>query len=220
LEAETNYFNVKEIAFMSNKKPGYTIQGTAIYIIRHGETDWNSTGRLQGCEDIELNDIGREQAIQIARCLESESWDIIISSPLKRAYETAQIIASRLSLPDIRVIDELRERDYGSASGLLPEERRARFPNGEIPGQEDFEHLRKRAMGALTEIAKEHRGKRIMVISHGAFTNSILYTLSNGEFGSYKTRLKNGCINKIIHQGNAWSVEFYNKTAEEFLNTM
>ena len=190
---------------------------TTILIIRHGETDWNSSGRLQGCEDIELNDAGREQAHKLALYLKREPWDVIVSSPLKRAYETACIIASYVSLQDIQVIDQLKERNYGLASGLLPEERRNRFPDGTIPGQEEFEHLRNRAMDTLTRIASDHAGKRIIVVSHGALTNSILYTLSEGEFGSFKTRLKNGCMNKILHQHNVWSVVFYNKTADELI---
>ena len=193
---------------------------TTVCIIRHGETDWNSLGKLQGLEDIALNDLGREQAVQTSRYFETEPWDIIVSSPLKRAYETAQIIASRLSIPTVHVVDEITERSYGSASGLLPEERRSRFPDGVIPDQEDFEHLRQRAMTGLTKIANDFQGKRIIVVSHGGLTNSILYSLSGGEFGSFKTRLKNGSINKIHLLNNIWSVEFYNKTADELLNTM
>jgi uncharacterized phosphatase len=191
---------------------------TTICIIRHGETDWNSLGKLQGTEDIELNDPGREQAIQTARYFETEPWDIMVSSPLKRAYETAQIIASRISITTIHVVDEIKERSYGSASGLLPDERRRLFPNGIIPDQEDFEHLRQRAMIGLTKIATDFKGKKIIVVSHGGLTNSILYTLSGGEFGSFKTRLNNGCINKISLQNNKWTIDFYNKTAEELLN--
>lgn len=187
---------------------------TTICIVRHGETDWNSSGRLQGSEDIELNNLGREQAIQIARYFETEPWDVVVSSPLKRAFETAQIIASRIEIPTVHVVVEIIERSYGSASGLLPEERRHRFPTG-IPDQEDFEHLRERAMIGLTKIANDFTGKRIIVVSHGGLTNSILYTLSDGEFGSFKTRLKNGCINKLELKNNQWSVEFYNKTIEE-----
>jgi len=190
---------------------------TIICIIRHGETDWNSSGRLQGTEDIELNDLGRKQAIETARYFETEHWDIMVSSPLKRAFETAQIIASRLSIPTVHVVDEIKERSYGSASGLLPEERRSRFPDGVIPDQEEFEHLRQRAMTGLTKIATDFMGKRIVIVSHGGLTNSILYSLSSGEFGSFKTRLKNGCINKLKFQNNIWSVEFYNKTAYELL---
>jgi uncharacterized phosphatase len=81
---------------MSTKEPDNSTEITTICIIRHGETDWNSSGRLQGREDIELNDLGRRQAIQTSGYFETESWDVIVSSPLKRAYETAQIIASLL----------------------------------------------------------------------------------------------------------------------------
>jgi uncharacterized phosphatase len=189
------------------------VNATVICIVRHGETDWNAQGRLQGREDIELNEAGRQQARKIARYLSSEHWDVIVSSPLKRAYETARIVAPILLISEIKVEGQITERDYGEASGLWPEERRSRFPDA-IPGQEDFELLRQRAMKGLEKIVKEHTGKRIVVISHGALTNSILYTLSGGEFGSFKTRLKNGCINQISVQDGKWTVDFYNKTVE------
>lgn len=192
------------------KDPG---NETVICIVRHGETDWNAQGRLQGREDIELNDLGRQQAHKIAVYLGREHWDAVVSSPLKRAYETAQIIARLLSVSEIEVEEQITERDYGEASGLWPEDRKSRFPDG-IPGQEDFELLRQRAMSALERIVNTHLGKRIVVISHGALTNTILYTLSGGEFGSFKTRLKNGCINQIKVREGHWTVDFYNKTAE------
>lgn len=193
---------------------------TTICIIRHGETDWNSLGKLQGLEDIELNELGREQARETARYFETEAWDVVVSSPLKRAFETAQIIADRLSISTVQVVAEIVERSYGSASGLLPAERKSLFPDGIIPDQEGFEHLRERAMVGLNKIAADFEGKRVIVVSHGGLTNSILYSLSNGEFGSFKTRLKNGSVNKIILQNNTWSVEFYNKTTEELLKSM
>lgn len=189
---------------------------TTICIIRHGETDWNTAGKLQGHEDIELNDLGRTQAIQSAHYFESGHWDAIVSSPLKRAYETAKIIGEILSISKIYVVDEIIERSYGSASGLLPDERRNRFPDG-IPDQEEFEHLRQRAMKGLNKIANEFKGKRVIVVSHGGLINSILYTLSGGEFGSFKTRLKNGCFNMVVLQDNKWIIEFYNKTIEELV---
>jgi uncharacterized phosphatase len=196
------------------------ISPTIICIIRHGETDWNTLGILQGLEDTDLNESGRNQAIEAARYFETKSWNVIVSSPLKRAYETARIIADKISIPTIHIVDEFAERSYGDASGLLPEERRKRFPDGKIPGQEDFEHLRNRGMAGLNKIASDFRGKRIIIVSHGGLTNSILYSLSGGEYGSFKTRLKNGCINKIIFKNNTWLVEFYNKTTKELLNTM
>jgi uncharacterized phosphatase len=188
---------------------------TTICIIRHGETDWNSSGRLQGCEDIELNENGRNQGKQVAGYLKRFHWDVIITSPLKRASETAEIISRELELHELIINDSLRERDYGKASGLLPEERHSLFPDGVFPDQESFEHLRERAIIALNAIADKYTGKRIVVVSHGAFTNSILYTISGGEFGSFKTRLKNGCINLLHHNGLIWNVVYFNKTADE-----
>jgi uncharacterized phosphatase len=192
-------------------------QKTTICILRHGETDWNAQGKLQGREDVELNNAGRAQAQDISEYFKTEPWDVVVSSPLKRAYETAQIIATNIGIAKVHVFQEIIERDYGSASGLLPEERKAKFPDGS-PDQEDFEHLRVRAMDGITKIATEFAGKKIIVVAHGGLTNSILYTLSSGAFGSFKTRLKNGCINKIIYTNNHWIVDFYNKTAEELLN--
>jgi uncharacterized phosphatase len=193
---------------------------TTICIIRHGETDWNATGKLQGREDVPLNELGLIQAHETSLYFETESWDVIVSSPLARAHTTAQIIASHLSIPTIYVVDEFIERDYGSAAGLLPEDRRSSFPDGVYPGQEEFEDLRQRAMMGLSKIVEKFKGKRIIIVSHGGLTNSILYTLSEGEYGSFKTRLKNSSINKIVIKDYIWSVEFYNKTAEELLNPM
>ncbi|MDP4290668.1 MAG: histidine phosphatase family protein [Bacteroidota bacterium] len=193
---------------------------TTICIIRHGETDWNASGKLQGREDIALNDLGRAQAIQTSRYFEREPWDIMVSSPLLRAYETAQIIASRLKIATVHVVDEIKERDYGSASGLMPDERHKRFPNGIIPDQEEFEVLRQRAMKGLLKIAGNFQGEKIIAVSHGGLINSILYTISGGEFGSFKTRLKNGCINRLILCDNIWTVDFYNQTVEDLMNPM
>jgi uncharacterized phosphatase len=144
-------------------------------------------------------------------------WDMIYSSPLQRAFETASIIAGQLGLPEIYREEDLKERDYGAASGLLPEERRLRFSDGVIPGQEDFELLRLRAMNVLNRIALQQNGKRILVVAHGAITNAMLYSLSGGAYGSFKTRLKNGCVNLMLHDNKKWTVLFYNRTVQELI---
>jgi uncharacterized phosphatase len=189
---------------------------TTICLIRHGETDWNASGKLQGQTDIELNDFGREQALQVSRYFKTEKWDILVSSPLKRAIKTAEIIASQINLPDIHIVDDIKERGYGAAEGLMHDERHRLFPKS-IPGQEDFELLCRRAMNGITNIANDFSGKKIIVVSHGGLINSILYKLSSGEFGSFKTRLRNACINKISIKENCWKVEFYNRTVDELL---
>ena len=74
---------------------------TEICLVRHGQTDWNFQEIIQGREDIPLNEVGKKQASQSAAALQAESWDIIISSPLIRAQETAKEIAGAIGLPSI-----------------------------------------------------------------------------------------------------------------------
>mgnify|MGYP000626705443 CR=1 FL=1 len=89
-----------------------------LYLVRHGETDWNLERRIQGSTDIPLNNTGREQARVTGRLLSSRHWDAIYSSPLSRARETAEIIASEVGLPGPTPVDALVERAYGEAEGL------------------------------------------------------------------------------------------------------
>jgi uncharacterized phosphatase len=196
----------------------FKTEKTTVCIIRHGETNWNASGRLQGCEDVAMNERGRIQARLAANYLSSYSWDTIFSSPLQRALETAEIINKKINLPQIQISDALKERNYGEASGLLPDERRIRFPDGIIPGQEDFDHLKERAMHALNSIVRDYSGKKLLIVTHGAFTNSILYSVSEGAFGSFKTRLKNGCLNLLeFNKQQQWNVVFFNKTPDELI---
>ncbi|MET0318796.1 MAG: histidine phosphatase family protein, partial [Rhodococcus fascians] len=71
---------------------------TFLALVRHGETDWNLHGRLQGSSDIPLNDTGRAQAREAVYELSDHSWDLLVSSPLSRAAETADIIGSHLGI--------------------------------------------------------------------------------------------------------------------------
>ena len=91
---------------------------TELYLVRHGETDWNRQRRIQGLTDIPLNDAGREQARETGSVLGRRPFDGIFSSPLGRALETARIIAGEVGLPEPGVIDALAERNYGEAEGM------------------------------------------------------------------------------------------------------
>ncbi|MTA30323.1 MAG: histidine phosphatase family protein, partial [Actinobacteria bacterium] len=77
---------------------------TIIGLLRHGQTDWNVDMRLQGVSDIPLNDYGREQANTAAEVLSSSTWEMIVSSPLSRALETANIVASKLGFENVDVL--------------------------------------------------------------------------------------------------------------------
>ncbi|HEX7834200.1 MAG TPA: histidine phosphatase family protein, partial [Pseudolysinimonas sp.] len=97
--------------------------------IRHGQTDWNRDDRLQGSTDIPLNDAGRAQAHEAAELLRSGDWEAVVSSPLVRARETAQIIADQLRIELGPAYPELVERDYGSLEGESSSEWVARHPD-------------------------------------------------------------------------------------------
>jgi uncharacterized phosphatase len=185
---------------------------TEICLIRHGETDWNSKGRLQGREDIELNDRGREQARVCGLFLKKQQWDIIASSPLKRAKETSSIIGEYLGIYDIMEMEAFIERDFGSGSGLTREEIEKKFKVLMVPDAELFESVQERTLNGLKELVGQFADKKIIVVAHGGVINSILATLSNGEIGTGKTRLKNVCLNYITYQEGEWELKGYNLT--------
>lgn len=88
-----------------------------LYFVRHGQTDWNAQGKIQGSTDIPLNDTGREQAMEAQKKLNDVLFNHAISSPLVRAYETAQIILNDRPL-EIITDDRLKERDFGECEGM------------------------------------------------------------------------------------------------------
>ena len=139
---------------------------TWLLLARHGETDWNREGRWQGHTDVELNERGREQARALARQLADEPIDVIYASDLRRAHETALIVAEakRMAVVTDR---GLREIDVGRWSGHTPDEIAQRFPG--MPrhdGETDEAHLA-RVVEAFTRIASAHVGQRVLVVSHG-----------------------------------------------------
>mgnify|MGYP005782903757 FL=1 len=94
-----------------------------ILITRHGQTDWNVLGKIQGQTDIELNDNGRQQAKETGELIKNENIDIIITSPLKRAKETAKIINENFNVTIIED-NRLMERNFGKSEGLTKDDRR------------------------------------------------------------------------------------------------
>ena len=186
-----------------------------ICLVRHGETEWNNLGKLQGREDIPLNMVGINQIKDTVNYLKDFRWDIIITSPLLRAKESAEIIAKEIINVKIVEDDDFKERDYGKASGMTSEERKLHFPDGIWTGVESSEQLRNRTVKALLKYINEYKGKNIIIVSHGAAINSILTHFSKDEIGTGKTTLKNACMTLIEVIDNELKIIFYNKTVEE-----
>ena len=187
-----------------------------ICVIRHGETDWNAAGRIQGREDIPLNENGRKQAEQCGLALKNQGeWDVVVTSPLLRARQTAEIIAELLNIAEIIVDDDLIEMDYGMASGKTREECAVLFPDGEWDVVESREVLRDRVYGAVMRNADKFSPKNILLVSHGGAINALLAKMTDGEIGSGKTRLKNGCMNMFTYEAGRLEMVFYNKAWDE-----
>jgi probable phosphoglycerate mutase len=148
---------------------------TTILLARHGETDWNREGRFQGHADPPLNETGRAQAAELAAGLKDVELAAVYSSSLRRALETARIVASEHGLESIPV-DALREVDVGSWQGLTRADIEAQFPEQFArwldydQGWEDgesYEEMGRRAVAALLELAAAHEGERILAVTHG-----------------------------------------------------
>ncbi len=147
---------------------------TTFALVRHGQTDWNAALRIQGRSDIPLNDTGRGQAVAAVGALSSYDWDFLVSSPLSRAAETADLIADGLGLTVTQRLPSLVERDYGLAEGLgagaaLDALREPGGPtgNGGFRGAETEGHVADRGVEALRMLARDYPGARIIVVSHG-----------------------------------------------------
>jgi len=152
-----------------------------IILIRHGETAWNAERRLQGHLDISLNAEGERQARLLAGALAAEPLDLIVSSDLQRARQTAQAVATLRGMP-LHVEPGLRERCYGGFEGLLYSEIEQRFPaefaawqardvdailpSGKNCG-ESFRQFYERATGAILGLAQAYPGRNIAMVAHG-----------------------------------------------------
>jgi 2,3-bisphosphoglycerate-dependent phosphoglycerate mutase len=151
---------------------------TTLVLARHGETDWNREHRLQGWADPPLNEVGRDQARELAEALGGERFDAVYSSDLRRAAETARIVASRLGLGSVIEDVSLREVDLGSWSGRLRDEivdgRRATGDG------ESREQHRDRVVAGVLRLAAAHEGERLLVVSHGGSLRA-LEAFATGE---------------------------------------
>ncbi len=158
-----------------------------IYIVRHGQTLWNQGKRLQGSTDIELNDNGRDLAVKTGIALKNTRIDVIYSSPLKRAYETASLIRGDRDI-DIITDDRIRELSFGHFEGqnfseLIKDENLTfrhffKQPHLYKPADdgESLEHLIERAGNFMQEVIEplEKNCERVMIVAHGALNKAIM----------------------------------------------
>jgi uncharacterized phosphatase len=174
--------------------------------IRHGQTDWNRDERLQGSSDIPLNDTGRRQAHEAIDVLSGTRWDAVVSSPLSRARETAQIIADGLGITLGPSYGELVERDYGDAEGATAEEIDAEWPDHRYPGLESLDSVVARGIAALDRIADDYGDENVVIVCHGTI---IRYTLG-ALAGRKLDQINNGSTATFERIGEGWRVNTVN----------
>ncbi len=180
-------------------------------LLRHGQTDWNIDFRLQGVTDIPLNEVGRQQALDAARHIRAFDWDLLLSSPLSRALDTALSVVgvSGFDAQALSVDDRLLERSFGEAEGMLHSEWRERFAGQDAPGSESKVEFRERCQRLLDAFAEEFAGKRVLAVSHGALIRELIHIASNGELPRAGERLGNASLNTLAFSGGSWVVRHY-----------
>jgi 2,3-bisphosphoglycerate-dependent phosphoglycerate mutase len=146
-----------------------------ILLARHGETDWNRERRWQGVSDLALNERGREQARALAETLQAVPLGAVYASDLRRAYETALVVAEAKGLA-VTPMPELREVDVGSWTGLLYDDVKERFRDAYTrmrarkgrgwEGGETYAEMGRRVLKAMRRIAREHAGEAVLVVTH------------------------------------------------------
>lgn len=181
---------------------------TKLLLVRHGQTLWNHIARYQGHSDIELSDTGRNQAKLLADRLANESLQAVYASDLKRALETASIIAEPHGLP-VQTLSGLREISFGAWEGLTYQEIKTRYRDiadswhaapGEvqIPGGESFQELTARANSAIMDLVNRHDSATIAVVAHGGTIRAIICALLGIDLNNlFRIRQDNGALNII-----------------------
>ncbi|MEM4389191.1 MAG: histidine phosphatase family protein [Candidatus Micrarchaeia archaeon] len=196
-----------------------------LLLVRHGETDHNRLGIMQGQMQTRLSAAGRRQAEILADVLSKEKIDAIYSSTLVRAIETAEAIAARHPHLKVQTAPELNERCYGVLEGMPIAEMRQRWPDefeegleweifSRPEGGEHFWDVQSRAVPFILNLAKKHPNQTVVVVSHGD-TNRVILASLLGLKGAAKYTIKqsNICINEIIFEGDRIRVHRINDTS-------
>ncbi|HHU55556.1 MAG TPA: histidine phosphatase family protein [Acholeplasmataceae bacterium] len=184
---------------------------THICLVRHGETEWNNERRIQGIINNKLNENGKKQARMLGNYLKSHdnNWDVIISSPLDRAYETAEIIKDELKFNDDIIIDQnLIERNFGKAEGLKITEIFDKIVSDNVEGLEKSVDLQNRVYDAILNIAKKYFGKKVLIVTHSHVIKGLTTKLDSKY--SFWDKMQNSALNYFVYDGENILIEKIN----------
>lgn len=195
-----------------------------IYLIRHGETEWNREGRSQGCSnDIPLSEVGLKQAEAIGKRLKSESIDLFFSSSLTRAFQTASEIA-RHHNKEVLIQKEFVEISFGEWEGLRFDEIKEKYIDiykvwrdtphiAKVPGAESLLEIRERSMNKLMEILKSNSSRNILIVSHGITIKVLIASIMGIDLANlHKIRQDNTALNIFEYKDNNFHTCLINDT--------
>jgi probable phosphoglycerate mutase len=189
-----------------------------LWLVRHGQTDWNAAGRIQGHTPTELNDVGRAQSLALGRLLAKHTFAAVWSSDLPRAVQTAELIVegAGFALP-VEKTEALRERSFGKYEGATSAEiHAARTALGleqtgdladwtGMPGIETNEVLWGRVEGQLRELSTAYTGKDVLVVTHGGVISWAVYRILGIVAGvPRRFPLSNGIVAVVQWRVDAW----------------
>jgi probable phosphoglycerate mutase len=190
---------------------------TRLCLVRHGETEWNAEGRVQGQTDIPLSEVGLAQARAAAEVLSQHDFSALYSSDLMRVRQTAEPSVRRLALP-LQLDAALRERHYGIFERLLYSEVRTRFPEHyarfhsrdpgfDFDGGESLQAFFDRSLDAITRIATRHPGEQVLVFTHGGVLEMVYrHARATGLSSARDFGVPNCGINWLEISSGGWEV--------------
>ncbi|MBV1930097.1 MAG: histidine phosphatase family protein [Porticoccaceae bacterium] len=196
---------------------------TRLHLIRHGETDWNAEGRIQGQMESVLSELGQNQARELQKNLQAFEFDRVFCSSSTRARQTADLALAHIDQP-FTYLDALREIYLARWEGYLYSEIEADDPvalnafrhtpdSFDVEGAETFSDLQNRALLAVNEIIEQHRGQELVIVSHGAWIKSVLCHYEGRPLSNFwePPRMHNCChsIVEIAADGDAGNIIRY-----------
>ena len=191
---------------------------TRAIVVRHGQTEWNVAARIQGQGDSRLTAEGLSQARAIAARLASEPFDVLVSSDLGRAAETARAIAGRCG-KQVVLDARLRERHFGVGQGMTYEEVDRAYPGAfarirnvdpdfVIPGGESRRQFHDRVVAAMDSLALAHADKTLVVVTHGGVLATFFRHVHDIALDvAHPIAITNASYNLLHHDGERWSIE-------------
>jgi probable phosphoglycerate mutase len=184
-------------------------------LIRHGKTDWNAAGKIQGVTDIPLNEEGISQAVRLAERLvrDGDVWNGVVTSPLVRAKDTGIIIAERLGIPLLEPESLLAERSFGLIEGSTESERLERWGpqwrSHPDAGIEPDASVRERGSAFVALMQEKYPDSSLLVVTHGSYLAQLLEVLCDGLSQSY---LLNMSYSILEFDGLKWTPLLHNCT--------